>query len=87
MKVELVCAVLLMTSCAACGHREEGRRRDSAAYDAGVMAHTVAKKSEKAIEMTGRELGKGAHEAYKGWREADHEDKAKRPEKAKGNER
>ena len=64
--------------CGACGHREEDRRHDTAAFDFGVMAHTVAKKSEKAIEMTGRELRKGAHEAYKGWKEADREDKAKR---------
>ena len=63
--------------CGACGHREADRRRDSAAFDVGVMAHTVAKKSEKAIELTGRELSKGAHEAYKGWKEAAREDRAK----------
>jgi hypothetical protein len=73
----LVAAGAAMLVCGACGHREEDRRRDSAAFDAGVMAHTVAKKSEKAIEMTARELGKDAHEAYKGWKEADREDKAK----------
>jgi hypothetical protein len=70
-------AVMLLLS-AACGHKETDRSHDSAAFDAGVMAHAVAKKSEKAIELTGRELGKGAHEAYKGWKEAAREDKFKK---------
>lgn len=63
--------------CCACGHREENRRHDSAAFDAGVAAHAIAKKGEKAIEATSRELGKGAHEAYKGWKDAANEDKTR----------
>jgi hypothetical protein len=79
MKLRLLLATALVSG--ACRHREADRSRDSAAFDAGVMAHTVAKKSEKAIEMTGRELGKGAHEVYKGWKQAAREDKEQ--EKAK----
>jgi hypothetical protein len=78
MKTHLMIATgAALIFCAACGHREEDRRHDSAAFDAGVAAHAIAKKGEKAIEATGRELGKGAHEAYKGWKEASREDKAK----------
>jgi hypothetical protein len=76
-KHALMAVGAVLIACGACGHREADRKRDSAAFDAGVMAHTVAKKSEKAIEITARELGKGAHEAYKGWKEAAREDNAK----------
>ena len=77
MKVEGLCTALLVMTCAGCGHTEADRRHDSAAYDAGVVAHAVAKKGEKAAEATGRALDKGANEAFKGWRDADRKEKEK----------
>jgi hypothetical protein len=72
--------ILIVSVCVsvlACGHREPDRRRDSAAFQAGEVAHEVAKKSEKAVQAAGRELARSASEAQKGWKDAARRDREK----------
>ena len=76
-------AVLLMGALATLGGcsrstESAGQRHADANTPAGKLgkaAHTVAVHTEKAAKAAGRELGKAAHQAHEGWKEAAREDK------------
>jgi hypothetical protein len=80
-KAVLLGAVLLFL--AACGRSHESANNrsgnpDSAAGKGGKAAYKVAKETEKAAKVVGRELDKAAHDVHAGWKDASQEDKAKR---------
>jgi uncharacterized lipoprotein NlpE involved in copper resistance len=69
-----------------CGRRQQDRDasqrneqdRKSAAFKAGEIGHELSKEAGKAAAAAGRELRKDAHEAHEGWKQAEHEDRAKK---------
>ena len=59
---------------AGCSRQES----DSAARDAGRVAHEIANKTEVAAKKAERKLEKAAKDVREGWKEADREDRSKK---------
>lgn len=76
----LLCASLLLS--AACGPRESEAQRqaeaNSPAGKLGQAAHKASVEVDKAGRVLGRELGKAAHDAHAGWKEAERKDREKK---------
>ena len=74
----LVAAIL---GCSACAPSESSaeRQRDACrpAGEAGQGAHEVAVEAEKAGKVSGWQIGKAAHDAREGWKEAARKDEKK----------
>ena len=66
-----VCATVV--SCSNHNHRAA----DTPAGKVGQVAYDAAKVTGKAAKAAGRELGKAAHDARAGWKEAAAKDKGK----------
>jgi len=57
------------------------QRNEPVAKEAGKAAYKLTKESEKAAKKMGEEVKKATKEASEGWKDAQHEDKAKHPAK------
>jgi hypothetical protein len=65
-------AIYALGSCA-CTRKE----RDAAERKVGKAAHGIAIESEKVIEKAASEVEHATKEAHEGWKEAEHQNKAK----------
>ena len=78
-------AIAGMIGLSACGPREstEQRRRDanSPAGKVGQVAHKAAVQADKTARAIGQQLGKAAHDAHEGWKEAARNDRDKNNKK------
>jgi len=79
--VKILLLVTFSIFAVACGRSESTQQQkqeaNTPAGKVGQAAHGVAKVTGKAAKVAGRELGKAAHQAKEGWKEAGRKDKAK----------
>lgn len=72
-----IVAILTLWACGCVSQDRDRQTRDSAAREAGRLAHKIAKESEKAAREADRKLRQAAREAHEGWKDAAREDRAK----------
>ena len=70
-----ICSLLAICTLGVCAC--DRQQEDAAERKVGKAAHSIAIESGKVIKKAAKELDHATREAHEGWKEAEHEHKAK----------